>query len=77
MLREISDTSKILLRIVQHQVEQRVVTFEYTFGFPASSELHPDILLKVLGQIENALFPFLLLVLHILLLQKCKRLVEV
>lgn len=40
-------------RVVQHQVEQRIVPLEDTRGFPAAGKLDPDRLLQVLAQIQN------------------------
>lgn len=40
-------------RVVQHQVEQRIVPLEDTRGFPAAGKLDPDRFFQVLAQVQD------------------------
>lgn len=40
-------------RVVQHQVEQRIVPLEDTRGFPTAGKLDPDRLFQVLAQVQD------------------------
>lgn len=51
-----------LHRIIQHQVEQRVVTLQNTGRLSTTGEFNPDGLFQVFAQIQNRFLPALFLV---------------